>query len=193
MVLYNLFCIVRLLLTCSWRNRKQAVGISSLIIRPSHLVKKLLPAAVERSQTLSALLIFNRAAAALQQRNIYTLDLCPFSSVPSSHHSTAQQWRLCVVLSEQTSEAGLQQITVAGLNHRALFLSTLLTRLGSLAQSSELPASLDCLKTCRACLCNRKAQKDHHYYCNRSRGLYYCNFWKLHSRPHSTDLRKQSF
>lgn len=70
---------------------KQAIGKSILIIRPSHLLKKLLAAAVRVPN-----LIFNRAAATLHQWDVYSLVFCPFSSMPSSYHPTSQQWRLWV-------------------------------------------------------------------------------------------------
>lgn len=145
MVLNNLLHLVSLLLTCSWKYRKRVVGNFIPIIRPSHLLKKLLAAAVEQSN-LSALLVFNRAAAALQQRDVYPLDVCPFSSVPSSYQPTAWQCRLCVAPSQLWANISCR-ITTDHYSRAKWQLSVSplcwpsVHKVGRLCRSSELPAS----------------------------------------------------
>lgn len=172
MVLNNLLHLVSLLLTCSWRNRKRAVGISVLIIRPSHLLKKLLPAAVKQSQT-SLCSSSSIEQLQLSSKETYTLWTCALS--PPCLHPTAQLPNNgdCVWLrlsSEQTSEAGLQQITIAGPNDSSLslcvslhFAGLVFAELAGLVESSELSASHQCPVWKHArCVCVI-LQNDHYY------------------------------
>lgn len=106
MALKTLLCLASLLLSCYWRNRKRAVGIAVLVIRPSHLPMKLLPAAGDQSQT------FPCSSCSIEQLQLSGRETCAlWTSAPSPPrlHPTTQITNNedCVRLrlsSEQTSE-----------------------------------------------------------------------------------------
>lgn len=89
---------------------KRAVGISTLIMRPSHLLKKLLPAAVKESRT-SLCSSSSMEQLRLSIREMFTLWTFALS-LPCLHPTTQLPNNgACGSLrlgSEQTSEAGLQ-------------------------------------------------------------------------------------
>lgn len=91
--------------------KKQAVGISIQIIRPSHLLKKLLPAAVKESQTSRC------SSSSIEQLRLSsreaTYDIWSCALSPPCLHPTTQQPNNggCGSRrhgSKKTSEAGLQ-------------------------------------------------------------------------------------
>lgn len=108
-----------LLLTCFWKKktRKWAVGISILIIRSGHLLKKLLPAAVKESQTSlrssSSIELIRLSSSETVSALVPFLFSClhPTTQLPNNGEFQAERKHL---------KQDYKQITVAGQDDKAL-------------------------------------------------------------------------
>lgn len=169
------------------KTRKWAVGISILIIRSGHLLKKLLPAAVKESQTSlrssSSIELIRLSSSETVSALVPFLFSClhPTTQLPNNGEFQAERKHL---------KQDYKQITVAGQDDKALIyyinsytlsirrsvslsVPPLLTRCSHSWHSGQVQCPV--WKHARP-VCDLAAQK--YYFCNSSQTLHYYDIWE---------------